>query len=409
MYGTITVQTNSSAGQSGDDVGISATVGDILVFDIQNLSSHPFYIKTAQGTGTGNQVSTGKIGGDGFAHNSSQNLDIGVDEFKSYANETFNAGESYTLSGDSISGTGLTFNTTSGVLSGTVTSSYDDTFYDITVTEDSSGESREYNFHTVGTGVVITIGDQPSDTQIEAGAGTNAQFGPINASISDSSTITYQWQYSTGGAWTSISSLSGHSGETTDTLTVDDDYSFNGWQYRCVCDANSAASSTTSNSATLTVNRVITISAQPQPQSAVSPAAATFTITAATADAATLGYVWDKSEDDTVWHQIAGATAASYTTTATTYDSGGTPPSSFDADNGDYFRCRVSVVGGNEVTSNSAQLTVTRTITIDTHPQNDTGSVGGTRTFTVAASLSDGDSADLNYLWQVSLLSLIHI
>ena len=403
MYGTITVQENSSAGQSGDDVGISATVGDILVFDIQNLSSHPFYIKTAQGTGTGNQVSTGKIGGDGFAHNSSQNLDIGVDEFKSYANETFNAGESYTLSGDSISGTGLTFNTTSGVLSGTVTSSYDDTFYDITVTEDSSGESREYNFHTVGTGVVITIGDQPSDTQIEAGAGTNAQFGPINASISDSSTITYQWQYSTGGAWTSISSLSGHSGETTDTLTVDDDYSFNGWQYRCVCDANSAASSTTSNSATLTVNRVITISAQPQPQSAVSPAAATFTITAATADAATLGYVWDKSEDDTVWHQIAGATAASYTTTATTYDSGGTPPSSFDADNGDYFRCRVSVVGGNEVTSNSAQLTVTRTITIDTHPQNDTGSVGGTRTFTVAASLSDGDSADLNYLWQVSL------
>ena len=70
MYGTITVQENSSAGQSGDDVGISATVGDILVFDIQNLSSHPFYIKTAQGTGTGNQVSTGKIGGDGFAHNS---------------------------------------------------------------------------------------------------------------------------------------------------------------------------------------------------------------------------------------------------------------------------------------------------------------------------------------------------
>ena len=115
MYGTITVQANNTAGQSGDDVGIKCYIGDILVFDTTAGSSHPFYIKTIQGTGTGNQVTTGKIGGDGFAHNSAQSLDIGVDEFKSYANELFNAGETYTLSGDSISNTGLTFNTTTGV------------------------------------------------------------------------------------------------------------------------------------------------------------------------------------------------------------------------------------------------------------------------------------------------------
>ena len=403
MYGTITVQTNSSAGQSGDDVGIAATVGDILVFDTTAGSSHPFYIKTTQGTGTGNLVTTGKIGGDGFAHNSAISKDIGIDEFKSYANETFNAGETYTLSGDNISNTGLTFNTTSGVLSGTVTSSYQDTFFDIIVTEDSSGEARNYNFHTIGTGVVVTIGDQPSDVSIEAGAGTNAQFGPLNATVSDSSTITYQWQYSTGGAWTSISSLAGHSGETTDTLTVDDDYSYNGWQYRCVCDSNTSASSTTSNTATLTVTRVVSISAHPASTSIVSPAAATFNITASTADTASLTYAWDKSEDDSVWHQIPGATNAAYTTTATTYDSGGTPPASFAADNGDYFRCRVNASGASEVVSNSAQLTVTRTITVDTHPQNDTGAVGGTGSFTVAASLSDGDSADINYQWQLSL------
>ena len=403
MYGTITVQANSTAGQSGDDVGINATPGDILVFDTTAGSSHPFYIKTAQGTGTGNLVTTGKIGGDGFAHNSSINKDIGVDEFKSYANETFNAGEAYTLSGDDISGTGLTFNTSSGVLSGTVTSSYQDSFFDITVTEDSSGEVRNYNFHTLGTGVVITIGDQPSDATIEAGAGTNAQFGPLNASISDSSTINYQWQYSTGGAWTSISSLSGHSGETTDTLTVDDQYAFNGWQYRCVCDTNTAAASTTTNSATLTVTRVVSIQAQPSPQAAVAPSAAVFSITASTADGASLTYAWDKSEDNAVWHQIPGATSSSYTTTSTTYDSGGTPPASFDADNGDYFRCRVNATGASEITSNSALLSVTRTITITQHPQNETGAVGGTRDFTVAATLSDGDSADINYLWQLSL------
>ena len=402
MYGTITVQANNTAGQSGDDASITATVGDILVFDV-NASGHPFFLKTAQGTGTSNQVTTGKIGGDGFAHNGAVNIDIGVDEFKSYANETFNSGETYTLSGDSLSGTGLTFNTTSGVLSGTVISSYQDTFYDITVTEDSSGESRNYNFHTLGTGVIVTIGDQPSDTSIEAGAGTNAQFGPLNATVSDSSTITYQWQYSTGGAWTSISGQAGHSGETTDTLTVDDDYSFNGWQYRCVLDSNTAASSTTSNAATLTVTRVVTIQAQPSSTSVVSPAAATFNITASTADSASITYAWDKSEDDSVWHQIPGATSAAYTTTATTYDSGGTPPASFAADSGDYFRCRVNATGANEVVSNSAQLTVTRTISVDAHPQNDTGAVGGTADFSVTASLSDGDSADINYQWQLSL------
>ena len=403
MYGTITVQSNTSAGQSGDDAGINATPGDILVFDVAAGSSHPFYLKTAQGTGTGNQVTTGKIGGDGFTHNSAVSLDVGIDEFKSYANETFNDGETYTLSGDDISGTGLTLNTTTGVLSGTITSSYQDTFFDIVVTENSSGESRNYNFHTEGTGVVVTIGDQPSDASIEAGAGTNAVFGPLNASVSDSSTITYQWQYSTGGAWTSISSLSGHSGETTDTLTVDDDYSYNGWQYRCVCSSSTAASDTTSNSATLTVFRTVTISVQPQAQSAVSPAAATFNITAATADTAALTYAWDKSEDDTVWHQIPGATSSSYTTTATTYDQGGVPPASFNADNGDYFRCRVNATGANEVVSNSAQLTVTRSITTDTQPQGTTGAVGGTAQFSVVASISDGDSADINYQWQLSL------
>ncbi len=402
MYGTITVQANNTAGQSGDDAGINATPGDILVFDV-NASGHPFFLKTAQGTGTSNQVTTGKIGGDGFAHNGAINIDIGVDEFKSYANETFNSGETYTLSGDSLSGTGLTFNTTSGVLSGTVISSYQDTFFDITVTEDSSGESRNYNFHTLGTGVIVTIGDQPSDASIEAGAGTNAQFGPLNATVSDSSTITYQWQYSTGGAWTSISGQAGHSGETTDTLTVDDDYSFNGWQYRCVLDSNTAASSTTSNAATLTVTRVVSIQAQPSSTSVVSPAAATFNITASTADSASISYAWDKSEDDSVWHQIPGATSAAYTTTATTYDSGGTPPASFAADSGDYFRCRVNATGASEVVSNSAQLTVTRTISVDAHPQNDTGAVGGTADFAVTASLSDGDSADINYQWQLSL------
>ena len=404
MQGEIVVQANSTAGESGDDITINATIGDILVFDV-NASGHPFRLKTVAGTNnaTTNEVTTGKIGGDGFAHNSAVSIDVGVDEFKSYANETFNAGETYTLSGDSLSGTGLSFNSTTGVLSGTVTSSYEDVFYDITVTEDSSGESKNYNFHLLGTGVVITIGSQPTNVALVAGAGTNATFGPLNASVSDSSTITYQWQYSTGGAFVSISGLGGHSGETTDTLTVDDDYAFNGWDYRCVCSSNTAVADTTSNTATLTLTRVISITSQPTPQGVTAPAAATFNVSAQTPDGASLTYAWDKSEDNAVWHQIPGATSSSYTTTATTYDSGGTPPASFDADDGDYFRVRVNAIGATEVTSGSAPLTVVRGLVVTSHPQNETGAVGGTATFTVAASISDGDSSDIQYLWQLSL------
>ncbi len=398
MVGTITL---AEPGDTGDDVTINATVGDTLIFDV-NASGHPFSIKSVQGTGTSNRVTTGTVGGDGFANGASISTQLGINTFTSYATEPFNIRE-YTLSGDSISGTGLSLNATSGELSGTVTSSYQDGFYSVTVNEVTSGESQSYNFHTSGTGVIVTIGSQPSSTSIEAGAGTNATFGPLNASTSDSSTVTYQWQYSTGGGWADISSQAGHSGETTDTLTVDDDYSYNGWQYRCVCNSNTAATTTTTNAATLTVYRTVTINTQPTNQSVTAPTAAVYTAAATTADGAGVTYSWEKSEDDTAWHVISGATSNTYTTTATTYDSGGTPPGSFNADNGDYFRVKVNAVGAAEVTSSSATLTVARGITVTDHPDNETGSVGGTRQFDVAATLSDGDNSDITFQWQLSI------
>tara|TARA_B100000029_G_scaffold178010_1_gene175390 strand:- start:3722 stop:9553 length:5832 start_codon:yes stop_codon:yes gene_type:complete len=397
MVGSITL---AQPGESGDDITINSTIGDVLVFDV-NATGHPFVIKDTQGSGTSNQVTSG-VGGDGFANSSVKSIQAGINTFTSYASEPFNIRE-YTITGDSLSGTGLSLNTTTGELSGTVTSSYQDGFYLVTVNELTSGESQSYNFHTTGTGVVVTIGSQPQNANIEAGAGTNATFGPLNASTSDSSTITYKWQYTTGGSWADISSLAGHSGETTDTLTVDDDYAYNGWQYRCVCDSNTAANTTTTNAATLTVYRTITVDTQPTAQSAVAPAAATFTAAGSTADTAAVTYQWEKSEDDTAWHVISGATNNTYTTTATTYDQGGTPPGSFDADHNDYFRVKINAVGASEVTSNSAILTVTRTITITDQPDNETGSIGGTRTFTVAATLSDGDNSDVVFQWQLSI------
>ena len=46
------------------DPAINVNVGDTLEFSV-NASGHPFYIKTTATTGTGNQVTTGTINGNG--------------------------------------------------------------------------------------------------------------------------------------------------------------------------------------------------------------------------------------------------------------------------------------------------------------------------------------------------------
>jgi len=338
--------------------------------------------------------SVGALSGSPYADGSTVNINIGLSSLTTWASEPITI-QGYTLTGDSLSGTGLSFDTNTGVLSGTTTSIYLDVSKNITVTESTSGQSQSYSFTLTGTGVGINITQQPSTTQVEAGGGVNATF-TVAGTADDASTVTFQWEYSTDGGsnWTTISSLAGHSGETTDTLTVDDDYTFNNYQYRCVLDSATAVNPATSNAATLLVYRVITIGTQPTNQTPVAPATATFAVTASTADAATITYQWEKSEDDVTFTPIGGATSASYTTGATSYD----------ADYGDYYRCVCSAVGSAlDATSNSARLLLTRTINITSQPANVTGAVGGTVQFSVVADTSDNDAADITYQWQFSI------
>ena len=53
---------------SGSNIGITATSGDTLVFNV-NASGHPFWIKTTQTVGTGNSVTTGTITNNGVTGN----------------------------------------------------------------------------------------------------------------------------------------------------------------------------------------------------------------------------------------------------------------------------------------------------------------------------------------------------
>src|SRR5207237_6512584 len=131
-----------------------------------------------------------------------------------------------------------------------------------------------------------------------------------------------------------------------------------------------AAGSVTSNAAALTVSSVLvapTITRQPASQTVSVGQTATFTVTAA--GTAPLRYQWQKNGT-----AIGGATAASYTTPATTA-----------ADNGDQFTVVVSNAAGSG-TSNAAALTaVTLPVapTTTTQPASQTISTGQTATFRV--------------------------
>ena len=338
--------------------------------------------------------SSGTFAGSPYANGASVNIDLGLSG-TTFANEpTF---EAYTLSGDSIGATGLTFDTSTGQLSGTITSDYVDTTFNFTVTENVTQNAQAYSFTTTGTGVVVNITQQPSGGSIEAGSGGTVSFGPVAGISSDGSTITFQWEFSVNGGvgWATVSNGGGYSGATTNTLTVDDDYAKDTYQYRCKLDTSTAVAPSYTNAVTLTVFRVITVDTQPVNSTPIAPASGAFTAVGSTLDSATIAYQWQKSEngDGVNYADISGANSTTYTTGSTTYDDS----------YGDYYRCKMTATGASDVFSNAARLFVQRTINITSQPVNITGAVGGTASFGVAATTSDNDAGDITYQWQVSI------
>ena len=337
-------------------------------------------------------TSSGTLGT--YANGDSVNVDLGLSGQTFASEPTF---EQYTLSGDAIGASGLTFDTATGNLSGTVTSDYIDTTFNFTVTENVTQNAQAYSFTTTGTGVLITVTSQPSSGSIEAGSGGTVSFGPVAGISSDGSTILFQWEFSVNGGvgWATVTNGGGYSGATTNTLVVDDDYAKNTYQYRCKLDTSTAVAPAYTDVVTLTVFRVITVDTQPVNSQPVAPASGSFTAVGSTKDGASITYQWQKSEngDGVNYSDISGANTTTYATAPTTYDD----------DYGDFYQCKLNAVGASEVISSSARLFVQRTINITSQPTNVTGAVGGTVSFGVAANTSDNDAGDITFQWQVSI------
>ena len=215
--------------------------------------------------------------------------------------------------------------------------------------------------------VAPSITTQPANQTVTVG-----QMATFSVVATGTAPLSYQWQKN----GVNISGATAANYTTPATTTAD-----NSTQYKVT--VSNAAGTVTSAAATLTVNAVAvapTITTQPMNQTVTVGQMATFSVLAA--GTTPLSYQWQKNGVN-----ISGATAAIYTTPATT-----------TADNNAQYKVTVSNTAGT-VTSAAATLTVNAAAvapTITTQPVNQTVTVGQTATFSVVAA----GTTPLSYQWQ---------
>jgi hypothetical protein len=247
--------------------------------------------------------------------------------------------------------------------------------FDVVVSNTAGSVTSSAATLTVNAAVVgPTITTQPASQTVTAGQ--TATFGVVAGGTAP---LSYQWQKN--GVNIAGATLASYT--TPVTATTD-----SGSTFRVV--VSNTAGSVTSNAATLTVSAAVvapTITTQPASQTVTAGQAATFGVVAG--GTVPLSYQWQKNGVN-----IAGATAASYTTPATA-----TP------DSGSTFKVVVSNTAGT-VTSVAATLTVNAAAvapSITTQPASQTLTAGQTATFTVVA----GGTAPLSYQWQKNGVNLV--
>jgi hypothetical protein len=210
-------------------------------------------------------------------------------------------------------------------------------------------------------GVTPSITSQPASKTVAAG-----QTATFSVTAAGTSPITYQWKK--GGA--AISGATSASYTTPVTTSSDNNSQF-------TVTVSNSVSSVTSSAAVLTVSVPPVITAPPVSRAVIMGQTATFSVAAT--GTGTLTYQWNKNGA-----AISGATAASYTTPATT-----------SAANGSQFSVIVTDAVGS-VTSAAATLTVNTPPSITSQPTSQSVTAGQSATFSVGAT----GTASLTYQWK---------
>jgi tripartite-type tricarboxylate transporter receptor subunit TctC len=225
--------------------------------------------------------------------------------------------------------------------------------------------SREATLTVIATSVAPSILAPPAHAAVLVGAVAN-----FSVSVAGSAPLSYRWLKN------GVDIPGGTSANYTTPVTTLAD---NGAQFTVV--ASNAAGTVTSQAATLTIlTAAPAITVGPVAQNVQAPNTATFSVLAG--GSLPLAYQWRKNGVD-----IAGATAAVYTTSATSV-----------GDNGSLFSVVVSNTAGS-VASAAALLSVSPgdvPASVVGQPQNLTVPLGAIASFSVTAV----GSAPLSYQWR---------
>ena len=234
-------------------------------------------------------------------------------------------------------------------------------------------------------GSTLSISSQPADASIISG---QAATFSVTAATTDDVTLTYQWEESqdTGTTWTDLP------GETAASMVrsgLQTAASANGYQYRVKISSTSATNSPlTSDVADLTVAQgSITIATQPADVTKNEASNHQFSVLVTTNSGLDVIYQWQQW-DGSAWQSV-GTNASTLDLTAVDYATY----------NGAQYQVIATIPGLGALTSDTATLTVQRTISIDTNPVDVEIYATQNATFTVTANVSSGTAT---YQWEES-------
>ncbi|MBR6835056.1 MAG: leucine-rich repeat domain-containing protein [Oscillospiraceae bacterium] len=223
---------------------------------------------------------------------------------------------------------------------------------------------------------LLEITGEPSD--FIGKIGTYATF----TVTADGDDIKYQWQYQNAtGVWRNSNATGYNTASTKIKITE----AREGQKYRCVV-TDKFGNELISEEAAIVVEKepAIKITSQPANYSGVVGSKAVFTV-AATGDVLT--YQWQyKAPSDSKWHN----------STKDGYNTSSMSVKVTEARDGQMYRCVITDVDGNKVTSDEVSITVQKSQpTINAQPEDYTGAIGTKAVFTVYAS-----GEGLTYQWQ---------
>jgi len=263
-------------------------------------------------------------------------------------------------------------------------------YYYCVVSASGSGcDNVTSNAVTVTVVPDITISVMPSSPANICVGGTSTNISLVATNGTPS--LTYQWQYWTGGGW--VNAVNGtpagatYSGaNTSDSFNVSQTVA-GSYNYSCLVSASgNGCDAIQAGSVFVTVVEDPSITTQPSNINECVDGNEILIVTA-TGGTPSLTYQWysNTSLSNTGGTSITGATSSSYTPAST---SAGTY----------YYYCVVSASGNGctTITSNAVTVTIFADPSISTQPVNITECVGGTTALSISAT---GGTPSLTYQW----------